>query len=185
MVEDFENEIEGSSLAGQFRTLDQGFGKIQASLNELSASAWKLFALVAVGWFLLLALYTLLYQGAQRKNLGVMRSLGASPKLARKYLFESGMTVSAIGVVIGTLLAAAVMDTVQGQLFLQTFGTEISEYSNAILSQDAIDQMVMGSQLPLWVILAIGAAQLTLFALALWGQAERMSKHAPRDLLSK
>ena len=185
MVEEFENEIEGSSFDGQFRTLDQGFGKIQASLNELSASAIKLFVLVAVGWGLLLALYTLLYQGIQRQNIGIMRSLGASPKMARNYLFVSGMTVASIGIAIGTLLAGAIMDTVQSQLFLKTFGTEASMYSNAMLSQDAIDQMVMGSQLPVWVILFIGTTQLALFAMVLWIHAGRLSKCAPRDLLSK
>ena len=154
-------------------------------MNELSASAIKLFVLVALGWGLLLALYTLLYQGIQRQNIGIMRSLGASPKMARNYLFVSGMTVAAIGIAIGTLLAGAIMDTVQSQLFLKTFGTEASMYSNAMLSQDAIDQMVMGSQLPVWVILFIGTTQLALFAMVLWIHAGRLSKCAPRDLLSK
>lgn len=185
MVEEFENEIEGSDLAGQFLTFDQGFGKIQQSLNDISSAALKLFGLVAAGWFLLLVLYALLYQGAQRKNLGIMRSLGASPKLAGKYLFGSGMTVAGVGIGVGTLLAGSVLGAVQAELFRQSFGMEISKYSNAVLSDDAIHEMVAGSQLPLWVILAIGAAQLALFALVLKLQADRMSKRAPRDLLSK
>ena len=62
---------------------------------------------------------------------------------------------------------------------------EISKYSNAVLSDDAIHEMVAGSQLPLWVILAIGAGQLAVFALVLKLQADRMSRRAPRELLSK
>ena len=184
-VEEFENEIEGSNLAGQFLTLDQGFGKIQSTLNEISGSAEKLFWLVAAGWLLLLALYALLYQGYQRQNLGIMRSLGASPKLAGRYLFGSGMTVAGIGIAVGTLLAGSVLGAVQAELFRHSFGMEISKYSNAVLSDDAIHEMVAGSQLPLWVILAIGAGQLAVFALVLKLQANRMSRRAPRELLSK
>ena len=140
---------------------------------------------MSAGWLLLLALYALLYQGSQRKNLGIMRSLGASPKLAGKYLFGSGMTVAGVGIAVGTLLAGSVLGAVQAELFRQSFGMEISKYSNAVLSDDAIHEMVAGSQLPLWVILAIGAVQLAVFALILKYQADRMSRRAPRDLLSK
>ena len=184
-VEDFEAEIEDSRFAGQFLTFDQGFGKIQQSLNDISSAAIKLFALVTAGWLLLLALYALLYQGYQRQNLGIMRSLGASPKLAGRYLFGSGMTVAGIGIAVGTLLAGSVLGAVQAELFRHSFGMEISKYSNAVLSDDAIHEMVAGSQLPLWVILAIGAAQLAVFALVLKLQADRMSRRAPRELLSK
>ena len=184
-VEDFEAEIEDTKFAGQFLTFDQGFGKIQQSLNDISSAAMKLFGLVTAGWLLLLALYALLYQGYQRQNLGIMRSLGASPKLAGKYLFGSGMTVAGIGIVVGTLLAGSVLGAVQAELFRHSFGMEISKYSNAVLSDDAIHEMVAGSQLPLWVILAIGAAQLAVFALVLKLQADRMSRRAPRELLSK
>lgn len=183
-VEDFENEIEGSSFAGQFLTFDQGFSKIQSTLNDISDSALKLFGLVAAGWLLLLALYALLYQGRQRQNIGIMRSLGATPKQARKYLFGSGMTVGGIGIALGTALAGSVLGAVQAELFRHSFGMEISKYSNAVLSQEAIDLMVTQSQLPMWVILGIAAAQAVLFALVLGFQADRMSKGAPRDLLS-
>ncbi len=184
-VEDFENELEGTSFAGQFLTQDQGFGKIQATLNEVSAAALKLFVLVAAGWILLLALYALLYQGTQRQNIGIMRSLGASPKLACGYLFQSGMAVAGIGIIIGTALAGSVLGSVQSALFRHSFGMEISKYSNAVLSQEAIDLMVSQSQLPLWVILAIGAAQAALFALVLHHQAKQLSRLGPRTLLTK
>ena len=184
-VEDFEAEIEDTKFAGQFLTFDQGFGKIQQSLNDISSAAMKLFGLVTAGWLLLLALYALLYQGYQRQNLGIMRSLGASPKLAGRYLFGSGMTVAGIGIAVGTLLAGSVLGAVQAELFRHSFGMEISKYSNAVLSDDAIHEMVAGSQLPLWVILAIGAGQLAVFALVLKLQADRMSRRAPRELLSK
>lgn len=185
MVEDFENEIEGSDFAGQFRTLDQGFGKIQSTLNEISGAAGKLFWLVAAGWLLLLALYALLYQGSQRKNLGIMRSLGASPGVARNYLWGSGMLVAVIGVGIGSALASSMLGVVQDRLFLHSFGMEVSKYSNAVLSQGSIDLMLTQSQLPAWVVLVIAGVQLGLFTLILWLQARRLSSLSPRALLSK
>ena len=184
-VEAFKQAVEESDYAGQFHTIDQGFGKIQESLNAISATAVKLLALIGGGWVLLLLLYVLLYQGGQRQNLGIMRSLGASPKTVRSYLFGSGMTVAAIGVMLGTVVTGAVMNVVQNKLFETTFGTAINEYSNAILSQDAINQMVAGSQLPVWAILAIAVGQLLIFAAVLWFQAGSMSKKSPRALLSK
>ena len=184
-VEAFKQALEGSEFAGQFHTIDQGFGKIQESLNAISATAVKLLALIGGGWMLLLALYVLLYQGGQRQNLGIMRSLGTSPRTVRSYLFGSGMTAAAIGVTLGTVVTGAVMNVVQNKLFETTFGIAINEYSNAVLSQDAINQMVAGSQLPIWAILAIAAGQLLVFAAVLWFQAGSLSKKSPRALLSK
>ena len=114
-----------------------------------------------------------------------MRSLGASPKVARNYLLGSGMAVAVTGIAIGTALAGSVLGLVQDRLFLHSFGMEVSKYSNAVLSQDAIDLMVTQSQLPLWVVLAIAGAQMGVFALVLWLQARGLARRSPRALLSK
>lgn len=185
-VKAFEQALEESKFAGQFITIDQGFDKIQESLEAISAGAVKLLAVVVAGWLVLLCLYLLLYQGMQRKNVGIMRALGAAPEIARSYLFGSGFCVAAGGIALGTALTGAAMGLVRSKLFESAFGPDMSKYSGGVaLSRDALNEMVVGSQLPGWVILVIAAAQLGIFAAALWIQAQRMSRRSPRALLSK
>lgn len=185
-ISEFEDLMaDDERFSNQFIITDQGFGAIMESLNAINASTWKLLGMVLAGWALLLALYTLLYQGMQRKNLGIMRSLGAPAGTAGSYLWGSGMTVVGIGVALGTVISGFLMNAVQNRLFETAFGVEANRYSSSVLSQDALDMMVSESQLPLWALAAIAAVQLAVFAAVLWLQARGLSKKPPRALMSK
>lgn len=184
MVSDFEELMAADErFNGEFLTVDQGFGDVMDSLKAISASTLKLTSMVTVGWVLLLLLYILLYQGSQRRNVGIMRSLGASPKLAADYLWRSGMAVAAIGVAIGTAVSWGVTGAVQTKLMESAIAQLPSGYSYTALTDEAVQLMASQSQLPLWGLLLLAAAQLIIFALALRLHAGRTAVKNPRALL--
>ena len=185
MVADFVTALEGTPHQGQYLTLDQGFDAVQKTLDTTADSTRTLFLAVALGWVLMAALYVLLYQGRQNRNVGIMLSLGAGKKQAQNYLWGSGMMVCGLGIAVGTVITALTMNLVQNKLLEATFGVEANRYSVAGLSEDAVSTMITQSQLPLWVIVAAAAAQLLILGVILYLQARAMSRKSPRKLLGK
>lgn len=183
-VSEFKTAIAESDYAGRFITLDQGYEKILVGLNAVADSSLRLFLMVAMGWVLLAALYLLLFQGAQKRNLGIMRSQGATPAQARNYLFGSGMIPAALGIALGAAASMAVLDTVQKSLVTSAFGQAVMD-GGTVLSQEVLDAMIRQSQLPGGMLIVMAAGQMVLFGLILWVQAALMAKRPPRSLLSK
>ena len=183
-VNAFKAAIAQTEFADRFITKDQGYEKVLVGLNALSASALKLMAAVGAGWLLLVGLYLLLYQGSQRKNLGIMRSQGAVPSMARNYLFGSGMALAVVGICIGTTASIAVIGYVQRSLVTSAFGQAVLD-GGTILNQEVLEALIHQSQLPGWMLILTALAQAALFALILWIQAALMAGKPPRKLLSK
>lgn len=185
-AEDFQKALVGTSLEGQYIVTDQGYGSILGSIRAVSESSRQLFALVCVGWMLLLCLYLMLYQGFQRRNLGIMRSLGASPRVAGRYLLGSGMAVAALGIGIGSLVSLGLLSKVQNLLYeAATYTVTLSSYSPSGPTERSFRDLLAQSQLPPAAILLLAAAQLTLFALTMYIQARSLSRRTPGQLLGK
>lgn len=184
-MEDFELALSGTELAGKFIAYDQGYEAMIGSVKSVGESSRKLLYMASAGWALLLTLYVLLYQGGQRKNLGTMRSLGAKPKQARRYLFGSGMGLAAVSVILGTALSGMVTGIVNSRLLEQMLNTEIgTQFSGGqALTAEALTGMISGSQLPGWVLIALMGTQIIIFAIVLWLHAAGLSRKAPRKLL--
>lgn len=185
-AEDFQKALVGTSLEGQYIVTDQGYGSILGSIRAVSESSRQLFALVCVGWLLLLCLYLMLYQGFQRRNLGIMRSLGASPRVAGRYLLGSGMAVAALGIGIGSLVSLGLLSKVQNLLYeAATYTVTLSSYSPSGPTERSFRDLLAQSQLPPAAILLLAAAQLVLFALTMYIQARSLSRRTPGQLLGK
>lgn len=185
-ISEFENQmLFNDRFSGKFQTVDQGFGRAMEIVAQVGASASKLMGVCLAGWALLLALYILLYQGSQRKNVGIMRALGASPKLAGDYLWKSGLTVAAMGIAVGTAVSLAVIQFTQSRLLENAMAQIPSKYSIGGLTDDAARLMARASQLPIWMILLLAVGQTALFALMLRGHARNTARKNPRSLLSK
>ncbi len=185
-AEEFTKALAGTSLEGQFIVTDQGYGSILGSIQAVSQSSRQLFTLVVLGWLLLLALYLLLYQSRQRRNLGIMRSLGAGPKLTSRYLFGSGMTLAVLGVVLGSLVSLGLLSKVQELLYAAaTYTVTLSSYSAAGPTEQSFRELLTQSQLPGYWIGILAAVQLILFTLTLYIQARVLSGRSPRQLLGK
>ena len=184
-VEDFQLALEGSHYAGQFYCLDQGFETVQKNLNGLFGSSSRLLGVALGGWLLLLLLYLLLYQSAQRANLGIMRSLGASPLQAERYLLFSGALVALCGILLGTAVSAMVLQGVQNGIF-EDMLSEIDRTAHGwvlVISEEELRMMVQNSALTLPQLAAIGMGQLLLLSLLMWLQARYLVHRSPRKLL--
>ena len=185
-ISNFEEQMEASErFADRFLTVDQGFGAVMETLAQVEASTMKLMGMCLAGWAMLMMLYLLLYQGSQRKNIGIMRSLGASPKVAGDYLWKSGLTVAAIGIAVGTAASLVVVQFTQSRLLQNAVAQLPGKYSIGGLTDEAVQLMAQESQLPVWLLLLLALVQMALFGLVLRSHAKHTSRKSPRNLLSK
>ena len=147
--------------------------------------AWKLIEIAAIGWLLLLTLYVLLYQNKERNNLGILRSVGGTPKQGRRYLFGSGFVLAAVGIAIGTLGSSFVTRLVSKQLaeFMVSEGTMQAMSGGMELGTEAIAGILSQASLPISTLLILSALQLAVIAIFLWLHAAIISRHTPRKLL--
>lgn len=182
----FNEAIQNTDLANRvFLTFDQGYAAAQESIHAVVESAAKLFLATAAGWVLLVALYVLLYQAREHRNLGIMRSVGTKPKQARQYLFVSGLIPSAIGTTIGALLSGIVTKLVQNKLIALTLtqAQSSAHSSDVIFDNSQMAAMLEQSEIPFVLLLALAAIQITVVALILWIHAALLSRKNPRKLL--
>lgn len=171
--------------AGDFLVFDQGFEAIQESILAVGKSARTMFFIAATGWVLLLALYMLLYQGGQRRNLGTMRSLGAKTGQVRRYLVTGGLALAVVGVLLGTLISGSIMGLVQEKLFSLTMNssTMLTHSGGMELENDTLLSMLSGTRIPTQYTLLLVLGQIILIALLLWIQAAVLAKKKPRNLM--
>lgn len=183
---DFEEAIKESDYADRlFLTFDQGYEAAQESVLSIIAMANKLFGFAAAGWTLLLLLYILLGQSPERKNLGIMRSVGAKPYQARRYLFLSGLLPAGIGVAVGTVLSNTVARLAQDKLVSLTLTqAQSSAHSGGIpLDSSALVGMLTESSLSVQGMLILAAIQIGIIGVLLWLHAAYLAHKKPRKLL--
>lgn len=161
--------------AHKFLCFDQGFGAQKDSLYASVAAAERLAVLMAAGAALIFAVYMLIHQSAERKTLGIMRSLGAEPRAAGRYLFLSGLIVVAAGFVLGSLFSGAFAGVLTDRLA-----------GAAVIEDAALFREMLGeSAAPWWVYAVLALAEIGLAALALYVHAAAVSRKNPRKLLGK
>ena len=183
---DFEEAIKETDYADRiFLTFDQGYEAAQESVQSVIAMANKLFGFAAAGWALLLLLYILLGQSPERKNLGIMRSVGAKHHQARRYLFLSGLLPAAVGVAAGTVFSNTVAKLAQNKLVSLTLTqAQSSAHSGGIpLDNSALAGMLAESALSVQGMLILAAIQISIIGILLWLHAAYLARKKPRKLL--
>lgn len=169
----------------EFLVFDQGYEAAQENIQAIVKSSEKLFMAAAAGWLLLLAVYILLYQSRQKRNLGIMRSVGAKPGQARRYLFASGAVPAAVGITVGTLLSGTVAKLVEDKLVTLTLAQAQSSAHSGAAAMDTsqLAAMLAESTIPLPALLVLAAIQIAVVALFLWLHAAYLSRKNTRTLL--
>ncbi len=175
MAEDFSLAISDTEWASQFNIFDQGYDGAIKAMEGTAESARSLMLFSLLGWMMILCLYVLLYQGVQRKNVGIMRSLGAKPKQARRYLFISGLSIAAAGIIAGTAAAAYIIVYINNEL------SQIMRLEG--ITELVLNELMLKGSLPLWALGLLGLAQIAAFAVILWLHADTLSRKAPRKLI--
>lgn len=185
MADEFLTQA-GEIVPNGFHIYDQGYEAAQESVKEVGRDAWKLMGLAGLGWLLLLALYLVLYQNAERHNLGIMRSLGATPGQCTSYLFGSGFALAAAGIFLGTLLSSQATRMVSGTLaeFMVSADAMLNMSSGQALGSELLADILSRSTLPMSTLLLLTAAQLAVMAAALYLHARAAASNGPRKLLA-
>ncbi|MBQ4429054.1 MAG: ABC transporter permease [Clostridia bacterium] len=158
-----------------FFCFDQGYEAVKASIEGVWASALKLLGMTCALALLLFIAYLLLYQAMERSTLGIMRSLGAKPQRTRRYLFISGLVLTAVGIAVGTALSAAFAGLIADKLAGAVMG------ENAELMRESL----AGGRLPAWLYALIALIELIIASVLLHAHAAHLSKKEPRKLLVK
>lgn len=181
----FNLAVSGTDWEDQFHTFDQGYDGVINSMNGVAESAQTLRLFAVSGWVMILVLYVVLYQSGQRKNLGIMRSLGAKPKQVGRYLFGGGFALAAVCVIAGTCLTALLTNLINAKLLdLMMAEVTMEQHSGGMeLGKAALTQMIAQSQLPNYVLVLSACIQLIVIAVALWIHAGMLAKKAPRKLM--
>ena len=184
-VDEFLLALEDSPYAGQFYAYDQGFEEVQKNLIALGSSTAQLVWIALGGWGLLLLLYLLMYQSAQKKNIGVMRSLGASPKTTAAYLMLSGMVVAAAGIALGMVLSRVTLGVMQDHVLSDMLsGIDRTAYGGVpVISEEALQNMVRASTPGVWETAMFAVAEFVVIGVAVWLHAAVLVHRNPRKLM--
>lgn len=176
--------LEGTPLEDRFLILDQGYAAASASVTPVMDAAKKLFLFALIGWLLLL-LYLLLFQVREKRNLGVMRPVGAQPRQLRRSLFLSGLILAGIGFIIGVCLSSAPTGVVQEKLLsIAPADVQTSAHSGGMAINGAsLAAMLDQGRLTPGDMALPGAAQIALAGVCLWLHAAWLSGREPRRLL--
>lgn len=185
-VDDFQLQLASSRYAGQFYTFDQGYEAVQKKLNDYAASSRRLMMISVIGWVLFLLLYLLMYQSAQKHNLGVMRSLGNLPRQVLGYHFGSGAVVVLAGVAAGTAISGFALKIIQGRVLADALsGIDRTALGGTAIPEEVLTEMVKSSQPGIVHLAVFAAIQFVLISIPMLIQSFVLSRQLPRDLLRK
>lgn len=130
LAQDFQQFVAGVTTEGQWLVDDQNYTQVKDGVDQLKSAAQILIAACVVGWGVIVLFYLVLCQGGERRNLGIMLSVGAGKKRAVRYLVGSGFCMAAIGTLLGMALSRAVeravLDTVLSVSMEQASSTAMS-----------------------------------------------------------
>ena len=181
----FLASLQGTDLEERFVTFSQGYAQAAAAVSALRLSAWKLFGGAALVWVLVAVLFLTLYQAREKRNIGIMRSLGAPRAACRRALFGSAAALAALAAVLGAVAGWALSGAVSKQVLS---GALASDASSAYGTASDAGMDMLTSSLPaaapnFAVCLLVAAASTALLCLALCLQANQISRIPPRRLL--
>ena len=183
-VEEFQLALEQSPYSGQFYVYDQGYEAVQKDVNGLTVSVKRLLWIAIGGWVLLLIRYLLMYQSSQKKNVGIMRSLGAQPAKAAAYLAVSGILVAVVGVAVGTILSRVALEAVQERVLSDMLGMidRTAAGGALVISDEMLTEMVQNSIPPMSTTALIALSELGVMSAAILIHAAILSHMPPRTL---
>ncbi len=114
--EAFEALVTEAGHTGLFVCYDQGYAKVSAGLADFEKATGKLIYIGLVAYAVIMALYVLLFPVRQKRELGIMSSLGAPSGRAIAHIVLSGTCVLLPGTLLGALCSMALQDRVTAEL---------------------------------------------------------------------
>lgn len=187
-AQDFQSETGGQTTEGQWLVDDQNYTQVQAGVEQLQSAAQVLMAACVVGWVIIVVFYLVLYQGGERRNLGIMISVGGGKGRAIRYLVGSGFILAAVSTGVSLALSQvvdrAVLDMVLSVSMKQASATAMSSASH--LDTQLIGEGLSQGSAASWQGAALLAGlSLVVVALVMLLQALHLSRQRPRTLMEE
>ncbi|GEM_PF-2415714 len=111
-LEDFKEELKQKGLDKYFLYYDQGYYAVKNVLKVLSQNALIILSVGIVIWILVLILFVLLYIIKEKKNAGIMLSLGVGFRRTFAHLLISCMLLALPSTILGGIITNALEDKV-------------------------------------------------------------------------
>ncbi len=185
-AQDFGQATGEQTTEGRWLVDDQNYIQVQAGVEQLQSAAQILMAACVLGWGVIVLFYLVLYQGGERRNLGIMLSVGAGKRRAVRYLVGSGLILAAMGTVLGLALSQAVdqavLDMVMSVSMEQVSATAMSSASQ-VDTQLIAKGLTQGSAASWQGTALVAGLSLMVLGAAMLLQTWLMSRRRPRKLM--
>lgn len=185
-AQDFGQATGEQTTEGRWLVDDQNYIQVQAGVEQLQSAAQILMAACLLGWSMIVLFYLVLYQGGERRNLGIMLSVGAGKRRAVRYLVGSGLILAAMGTVLGLALSQAVdqavLDMVMSVSMEQVSATAMSSASQ-VDTQLIAKGLTQGSAASWQGTALVAGLSLMVLGAAMLLQTWLMSRRRPRKLM--
>ena len=114
-LEGFKAELAEQGLEDAMLYFDQGYSRIGGTISAFKENAWTLFAVSAAAWAAVAVLFVYFYIIRQKKETGVMLSLGTGKAQSFRYILSCviviSLAASIAGSVVGYTLYEKAVDT--------------------------------------------------------------------------
>ena len=185
-AQDFQQASGAQTTEGRWLVDDQNYTQVQAGVEQLQGAARILMAACVVGWVVIVLFYLVLYQGGERRNLGIMISVGAGKGRAMRYLAGSGLVLAAVSTGLGLALSGvvdrAVLDLVLSVSMKQASATAMSSASQ-LDTQLIVEGLTQGSAASWQGAALLAGLSLVVVVLVMLFQAWHLSRQRPRKLM--
>lgn len=111
---------------------DSGYSEIEGTVVSLRESANELFAASAATFFVVLIAYIALFVISQRRNAGLMLSLGSGKRRAAGFVLATSMIPAALSSIIGAIVGALLLNRTVNSVF-----NDVSEVLDTAFSSTA------------------------------------------------
>lgn len=185
-AQDFGQATGEQTTEGRWLVDDQNYIQVQAGVEQLQSAAQILMAACVLGWGVIALFYLVLYQGGERRNLGIMISVGAGKRRAVRYLVSSGLILAVAGTVLGLALSRAVdqavLDMVMSVSMEQVSATAMSSASQ-VDTQLIAKGLTQGSAASWQGTALVAGLSLMVLGAAMLLQTWLLSRRRPRKLM--
>ena len=166
-----------------FVYLDGGYSSIESTVNSLNESAKELFMAAAATWLAVLAAYIALFVIRQRRNAGLMLSLGAGRTRTMKFVLVTAMIPAVVSAVIGAAVGGLLLSrTVNSVLNDAAEATGLAFSSTASMSAAELQSRV---QIPMSSMVIACGALIAVYLAVLAIVARAISRKKPLTLIRK
>lgn len=98
----FKAELEEHGLEDTMLYFDQGYSRVSGTVSAFTKNAWILFAISAAAWAAVAMLFVYFYIIRQKKETGVMLSLGTGQAQSFRYILSCVIVISLAASIIGS-----------------------------------------------------------------------------------